>query len=111
MKFENNMRFLLAANYENLFEVESTAPGQVIDFICKGCRVGVKRWDRLDHYENHKREIAMILEANRVAANLNQSGTGDSRMDICTSCGEAFEQERKRGRPRKKCFKCLPPKE
>lgn len=79
------------------------------EFHCKGCREVVMRWERETHFAKHKNDKAMLIEANRVAATLAAANdTGDTRIDICTNCGETFEQERRRGRPRKQCFDCLP---
>ena len=34
--------------------------------------------------------------------------SGEIRTDNCRICGESFEQERKRGRPRVLCYVCKP---
>ena len=66
------------------------------------------RWAREDHFAEHKRDKDMFVEASRVAATLaRESGTGETRVDVCVNCGNTFEQERKRGRPRKQCNDCL----
>jgi protein-arginine kinase activator protein McsA len=100
-------QFLFAWNYQNFFE--SNGERNSFVWICKGCRAEVKQWEREQHFENHKRNKEMFLEASRVAANFaRESGTGETRVDVCVNCGSTFEQERKRGRPRKQCFDCLP---
>jgi hypothetical protein len=94
-------------NFPNFFEQLGIA--HELKFRCKGCGAEVKQWDREEHFNDHKRDRGMFLEASRIAANLaREEGTGDTRTDVCVNCGEAFTQERKRGRPRKQCYDCLP---
>jgi len=103
-------QFLLDMNFANFFE--PTGESWKLDFVCKGCRKELKQWEREDHFNEHKRNRSMLIEASRVAATLAlESGNGEVRVDVCVNCGNTFEQERKRGRPRKQCFDCLPPKE
>lgn len=107
--FNQNVEFLLSWQYDNLFSLATVRPGET-NFECKGCGEIVPRWKRKKHFEAHVKERAMIQEAARVAATINrESGNGDSRTDVCVTCGSEFVQERRRGRPRKKCYTCLPP--
>ena len=102
--------FLLKAQYENFFEKASARVIET-DWRCKGCSEIVPQWKRREHFAAHKSNQTMIHEAARVAASLNKTQTGaETRTDICVQCGGEFAQERKRGRPRKKCFVCLPEK-
>jgi hypothetical protein len=109
---EQNIEFLLDWRYDNFFEPKSAAFDN-LDWICKGCRETVKQWERQKHFQAHKDNKVMIVEANRLAAKLAiEQDTGDGlRHDVCVQCGSAFTQTRKRGRPRKKCLQCLPEKE
>ena len=109
MKLDSSTEFLLKWQFENFFSIATFRPGET-DFLCKGCGEVVPQWNRKKHFEAHKKDRAMILEANRMAAQLNQErgGNGDTRYDVCVSCGSEFEQPRRRGRPRKKCYECLP---
>lgn len=49
--FDPACEFLLTStNHESLFE----QAGDETEHRCKGCRQIVKRWDRLDHWHDHK---------------------------------------------------------
>jgi hypothetical protein len=109
MTFNPEMEFLLAWNFENMFSKASFRPEE-FEYVCKGCNEVMPQWKRKEHFEAHKTERKMIREASALAARLNQErgGNGDTRIDVCIQCGQEFQQERKRGRPRKKCYDCLP---
>lgn len=100
-------QFLLDLQFSNFFE--QTGESWKLDFRCKGCGIIVPQWKREEHFQAHKKQRSMLLEASRVAANIaRESGNGETRIDVCIQCGNTFEQERKRGRPRKVCYECKP---
>lgn len=66
-----------------------------------GCKEGGPIWKwpeikRMGHFMTHH------------PVGFNNSSTGETREDICRTCGNTFEQERKRGRPRVVCYICKP---
>jgi hypothetical protein len=73
--------------FANFFE--QVGETQAVTFRCKGCGAEVKQWNREEHFGDHKRDRGMFLEASRIAANLaRETGTGDTRTDVCVNCGE-----------------------
>ena len=100
-------QFLLDLQFANFFE--QIGESWKLEYRCKGCGEVVNQWHREEHFKAHKNQRAMFVEASRVAASLaRETGNGEIRTDVCVNCGNTFEQERKRGRPRKKCYECLP---
>lgn len=78
-----------------------------ITVLCseKGCDAGGYLWEWKDdkrrmHFLSHS--VVGIDENNQVIF------SSDSRTDNCRICGESFQQERKRGRPRVLCYVCKP---
>lgn len=69
-----------------------------------GCEIGGLMWEwpesrRKIHFLSHNYELTMD----------NQPViSGPKKVTICGTCGSSFEQERKRGRPRVKCYICKP---
>jgi len=102
-------QFLFSLQFPNSFE--QVGESWRLLFKCKFCNEIVNQWDRESHFHAHKNQRAMFVEASRVAASLaRDTGNGEIRTDVCVNCGNTFQQERKRGRPRKKCYECLPEK-
>jgi hypothetical protein len=55
---------------------------------------------RKDHFLTHSPEIVPFSDITSTSLRM--------RKDSCRICGESFDQERKRGRPRVLCFVCKP---
>jgi len=72
----------------------------IVRCIEKDCGVGGPKYAwteemRREHYQTHYRpEVIEFL--------------GETRIDICRSCGSTFSQAKKRGRPRVQCYGCKP---
>lgn len=77
--------------------------GNDVKCIEPQCENGGKMWE----WPEERRKVH-FLSHNFVMAGNTPAITGAKRTDNCRVCGRQFEQEKRRGRPRVKCYVCKP---